>query len=159
MSDLNDQRGKPVHEILLERSGLSERDVMEGKIDITFELIATMLTKIHQGKSVLYGDYIKTHADDNYKLGFTQHYCDIKRKWVRYDNFIRLLSDDKYPDRLELVDTLADMAVYAIIGLQLIDHYNEPEIRAARLKEFEDKQVHFEQEHDETKTGDNDDSV
>lgn len=109
---------------IIARSGLSEELFeMDVKPDFDFREILRALQKIHKGKSILYGNYMETHGDENDKLSIIQHYCDIKRKWVRIDNFVKALLEDNEAIPLEeLLDTYSDMAVYSALGIQLVSH-------------------------------------
>lgn len=107
--------------LLLKRAGLSEADVAAGRTDNLFNDIADILKDIHKGKEVLYGDYLITHGSDSDKLFLLQHFCDLKRKYVRYENYSKRVLENKDVDIYELLDTLSDLAVYSIMGLQMVD--------------------------------------
>lgn len=107
---------------LVERAGLSFNDVVMGAHDPDFEAITEAMIQIHRGKEVLYGNYLKTHGSEPAKFSLIQHFCDTKRKYVRAENFIKLHSEDKAPSLEQLMDTYSDLAVYAIMGVQLVFH-------------------------------------
>jgi hypothetical protein len=95
------------------------------EIDIRFFSVMLALGEIHSAKSKLYGDYMETHGSEPELMALTQHFCDIKRKFVRAENYIRLRNEgDKIPLD-DLLDTYADLAVYGIMGLELIFHILE----------------------------------
>lgn len=113
--------------LILQRSGLSDEMVMKGKSDMQFDAILQALSDVHKGKEVLYGSYLETHGEDPKIFSLVTHYADIKRKFVRVENIIKAMSKDKDISIDELLDTYADMAVYAVMGIQLINHHKEVE--------------------------------
>lgn len=110
---------------LLERAGLTEEMVSRGKVDYAFEEILEAMREIHRGKEVLYGNYMETHGDEGETFSLIQHFCDTKRKYVRAENFVKQQADGGNISLDELLDTYCDLAVYSIIGVQLIFHLLE----------------------------------
>ena len=111
--------------LLLKRAGLDFE--AGGVINPEFEKILEAMLWIHTGKSIQYGDYIKTHGSDPIDFCLMEHYADVKRKFVRADNFLRQkLSGGKIPIE-ELLDTYTDLAVYGALGVQLVMHLMERE--------------------------------
>ncbi len=106
---------------LIERSGLSVEIIAAGEHDPEFADIVGALNDIHQGKQVLYGDYVKTHGSESPSFTLLQHFCDLKRKYVRAEHFIKLQLNNDAPPIEELLDTYADMAVYSVMGIQAIN--------------------------------------
>lgn len=110
-----------IRELLFARAGLKPRMTELGEEDKMFNAIAETLIAIHRGKEVLYGNYLETHGKEPPQFFLTQHFCDVKRKYVRAENFIRRYVQDKDSIPLEeLLDTYSDIAVYAIMGIQAI---------------------------------------
>lgn len=112
---------------LIGRAGLSEELVKTGEVDSGFNAIMDQLMEVHRGKSVLYGNYLKTHGNEPINYSLMQHFLDMKRKYIRAENYVKSCMDDKPIDPLELVDTYADMAVYAALGVQLLQYFIERE--------------------------------
>lgn len=111
---------------LIARAGIDSRTIDMGRPDDMFNSILDALRDIHRGKEVLYGDYLKTHGSEPDQFFLTQHFCDLKRKYVRADNFIKRYIEDKNSISLDqLLDTYSDLAVYAIMGIQCINHVME----------------------------------
>lgn len=121
-----DAINKPINlysQLMIERAGLSHKIIDQGKEDENFLSILHGMALIHKGKEVLYGNYMKTHGNDPENFALMEHYADIKRKWIRADNFMRKrMSGDESIDLMELLDTYSDIAVYAAMGAQLILH-------------------------------------
>lgn len=90
-----------------------------------FRMFADAMTQIHGAKAIHYGDYIKTHGSDTPQIFATEHYCDIKRKYVRAKTFVERMTRGEAVDFTDLLDTYSDLAVYAIMGLQMAFHCRE----------------------------------
>lgn len=124
-------------DFLVKRSGLTDEEIAKGKPDLNFERILKGLCDIHRGKEALYGNYLETHGKDPDAFFLTQHFCDLKRKYVRAENFIKQF-DPKDKDGIQLeqlIDTYSDMAVYAVMGIQAVFHIinrRVDEMRAAK---------------------------
>ena len=114
-----------ITQLLVQRAGLTPADVEMGKPDFQFESILRGLVDIHRGKEVLYGNYMETHGSEPENFCLVQHFCDTKRKYVRAENFVKLKSDGKDLDLMQLLDTYSDLAVYAAMGIQLTLHLIE----------------------------------
>jgi hypothetical protein len=112
---------------LLERAGLAQEIVDRGQTDQDFNEILDALREIHKGKQVLYGNYLTTHGSDPLKFCLMEHYCDIKRKFVRAENFLKKVMDGQDIPMPELLDTYSDIAVYGALGVQLLFHLMERE--------------------------------
>lgn len=108
---------------LIERAGLTNDIMAKAKINSDFEAITDVLKDIHAGKSVLYGDYMKTHGADSENWGIIQHFLDLKRKYVRAENFVDRKVNGEDIELEEMLDTYSDMAVYSIMGVQIIFKY------------------------------------
>lgn len=111
-----------IRKLIVERAGLTQKDIEQGKPDQVFETIVAALVDVHRGKEVLYGNYMETHGSEPENFCIIQHFCDTKRKYVRSENFVKLKADNKDVELVQLLDTYADMAVYSIMGVQLIMH-------------------------------------
>jgi hypothetical protein len=107
-----------LHDVLLKRAGLTADLIARGKSDPEFSAILSALEAIHRGKEVLYGNYLETHGASPTAL--VEHYADVKRKWVRVQNFVAKRLNGEKLDYHELMDTFSDMAVYSIMGIQLL---------------------------------------
>lgn len=100
-----------------------------------FNYFCDSFKRIHAAKAVHYGDYIKTHGDETPQLFAVQHFCDIKRKYVRAKTFVERMTRGEQVDFTDLLDTYSDLAVYAIMGLQMAFHCREkmqPELEGAK---------------------------
>ena len=125
------------HEIvdkLVTRAGLDIETIMKGKPDQIFDTIMAAASAIHQGKEVLYGDYLKTHGSDPVNFSLMAHYADIKRKFVRIEHFVKARLDGSTIPLHEHLDSMMDICVYSAIGVQLILHYMEKENDSAGLR-------------------------
>lgn len=113
---------------LLRRASIHE-DAREADTEETsqFNYMLEAIKRIHHVKALGYGDYIKTHGDESKELFATQHFCDIKRKYVRAKNFIERMTRGETVDFHDLLDTYSDLAVYAVMGLQMAFHVIEKE--------------------------------
>ena len=110
-----------LREQLIAMASITADDISAGEADIVFDEILVTLRDIHRGKGVLYGDYIKTHGSAKLTMAAIQHFCDIKRKFVRAENIVNDLSEIRDETRIRaLLDTYCDMAVYAIMGIHLV---------------------------------------
>lgn len=114
-----------IKQMLLSRSGLTEQLINAGKPDEAFSRICSALEDIHKGKEVLYGEYLITHGSDPTLFALIEHFCDIKRKYVRAEHFVKGVSAGVQFDLHELLDTYCDTAVYAIMGIQLVLHLKQ----------------------------------
>lgn len=105
---------------LEQRAGVHE-DAQEASTEecAEFNSLADTLCRIHAVKAIHYGDYLKTHGDETKELFATQHFCDIKRKYVRAKTFIERMTRGETVDFHDLLDTYSDLAVYAVMGLQM----------------------------------------
>lgn len=121
--------------VLVGRAGLTKQDVAMGKPDEVFENILEALVQIHRGKEVLYGNYMETHGSEPENFCLIQHFCDLKRKYVRAENFVKLKAEGKPLDLNQLVDTYSDLAVYAAMGIQLTYHLMDERKKDANVPE------------------------
>ncbi len=111
---------------LIEKSGLTQKEIDSGTNDEDIRIIMDALLEIRQGKEFLHGNYVNTHGQDDYKYALMQHFMDTKRKYLRADHFIKkLISEGEDPDIELLYDTYADLALYAILGVQLVKHLEQ----------------------------------
>ena len=120
-----DQELNALYSKLIARAGLSTDDVKRGMGNEHFNTIISALSDIHAGKQVLYGDYIKNNGSDAPIFCLMSHFFDIKRKYIRSENFIKDAAAGKKHNINSLIDTYSDMAVYAILGIQLIVHLDK----------------------------------
>lgn len=128
-----------VEELIYKHSGLPDsllnddsRIEPQGKMG----QILGALYHVHRGKGVLYGNFINNKKNSPELLAIIEHYCDIKRKWVRINNIIHKLSNfgpqnpveeiSESDLKLALFETYTDLAVYSAMGLELIHHYIYP---------------------------------
>lgn len=102
-------------------------DALESDSEEVFEFnsFANAMCSIHAAKAIHYGDYLKTHGDESVELFAVQHFCDIKRKYVRAKTFIERMTRGESVDFTDLLDTYSDLAVYAVMGLQMAFHCRE----------------------------------
>lgn len=111
-----------LRETLLKRAGITKELLKEAEDDPIFFEILESLGAIHAGKAVLYGDYMETHGVDPEMFCLIQHFCDLRRKFLRAENFIKMRAEGRQIDKMELLDTYSDIAVYGMLGIQLLDH-------------------------------------
>lgn len=114
-------------ELLLKRAGITHELLNAGKSDDLFAEILSAMKAIHRGKEALYGNYMETHGNDPTNFALMEHFCDIKRKFVRADGFIKKRMEGNNIDLKEMLDTYSDIAVYGAIGVQLVIHLMERE--------------------------------
>jgi len=119
---------------LIQRAGLTEAILQISKKNPKFKEILETMEIIYNGKQVLYGDYLETHGSDPTNLAIAEHYCDIKRKYVRADSAVKKILSGENIDIDELTDTYLDLAVYGAIGVMLIDHLKERNDRTRKNK-------------------------
>ena len=110
---------------MVSRAGLTHELVDKGSDDNEFHQILQGMKLIRKGKEVLYGNYIETHGSDPTNFALMEHFADLKRKYVRAEHFMKLTMSGGDIDINELFDTYSDMAVYAAMGIQLIEHLIE----------------------------------
>lgn len=108
--------------ILLNRAGITPELLEAGEVDQQFEFILEALGTIHRGKEALYGNYLETHGDEPTNFALVQHFCDLKRKYVRAETFVKKRLDGQHISLEEMLDTYADLAVYGAMGVQLVLH-------------------------------------
>ena len=118
---------KTEHIIALMRdmAGVTSTLAQAGPPNEDFVAILEGMKDIHRAKTVLYGDYLKTHGSDPQLFALMEHFADIKRKYVRAENFMKLVMSGKDMSTDELFDTYSDLAVYAAMGVQLLIHLGE----------------------------------
>lgn len=106
---------------LLKRAGITDELLAASKKpDVEFEEIVDTLKLIHQGKAVLYGNYIESHKNDGDLLMLVEHYADLKRKYVRVDNFVKkMVNEGEKISYEEQLDSFSDLAVYSLLGIQV----------------------------------------
>lgn len=101
-------------------AGLSSNDVNKGDVNSTFMDVLEAYRLISCGKQTHYGDYIKNLEGEPEMLQTIQLYCEVKRKFKRFDNMVkRLASGDKTVTTDELLEVMADLGVYTIKGIEL----------------------------------------
>lgn len=115
------------YDTLIERAGLTQDLINMGSADEGFKDIVQAMLAIHKGKEVLYGNYMETHGSDPKYFALMEHYADVKRKFVRADNYLKKALAGADIDIMELLDTYCDIAVYGAIGVQLVLHLKERE--------------------------------
>ena len=113
--------------LILSKSGVTDSSpqVSHSEEHHQYAVFSDVLVKIHGAKAVQYGDYLKTHGDETSQLFAMQHFCDIKRKYVRAKVFMERMARGEDVNFEELLDTYSDLAVYAIMGLQMAFHCME----------------------------------
>jgi len=105
---------------LVKLAGLSHNDVTEGRVSKTFHHVLEAYRLISCGKQTHYGDYVKNLEGDPPLLQTIQLYCEIKRKFKRFDNMVkRLAAGDKLVSHDELLEVMADLGVYSILAIDL----------------------------------------
>lgn len=130
-----------IQDVMVQRAGLDYEMVDRGVDDPDFEAILDGMKLVHQGKEVLYGSYIKTHGDDPKLMALIQHFCDLKRKYVRAETFINKMANGENFPLEELLDTYGDLAVYGAMGIQMIWHLQKREIREREIAAGRDPDV------------------
>lgn len=111
---------RALYDLLVKRAGLTADVLAKGETDAEFGAILGALAAIRSGKEVLYGDYIVTHGSSPTAL--IEHYCDVKRKFVRAQGFMERRMRGEQIALEELVDTYSDLAVYSALGIKLLLH-------------------------------------
>lgn len=115
-----EKRKIDIVETLVHQADLS-REVLDcATNDHEFLKVLHGLEQIHNGKGVLYGNYLETHGQGNELLCLTEHFCDMKRKYIRADHYIKQRFNDNNLPLTELLKSYSDLAVYAMLGLQLV---------------------------------------
>lgn len=109
-------------DVLLERAGVNSELISAGMDDPIFEDILEAMKLIHKGKEALYGQYVYTHGNDPTMFALMEHFADLKRKYIRSEQFMKQRMSGVNIDMAELLDTYSDMAVYAAMGVQLVHH-------------------------------------
>lgn len=107
------------------RAGLTSHTIGLGSDDPGFTDILGGMSYVHQGKEVLYGKYLETHGSDPEMFALMEHFADIKRKFVRAEQFMKKRMDGKDISIDELFDTYSDLAIYGALGVQLVQHLIE----------------------------------
>lgn len=107
---------------LLKLSGLSSEILSKSEKSAEFIAIQDTLAKIHAGKGVLYGDYVKTRSQEPKNFALLSLFFDIKRKYVRFENMAKMIASGEKLSHDEIIDTLSDLAVYGVMGLMLMDY-------------------------------------
>jgi hypothetical protein len=122
-----EKAGNSLLQTLIARSGLTLDIMAYGQDNPVFAEILKAMGLIHTGKQVLYGDYLQTHGSDPLLFALMEHFCDVKRKYVRAEHFVKKASEGTLLDLDELLDTYCDLAVYGAIGVQLVNHLKRRE--------------------------------
>ena len=112
------------YDLIEKLSGVEQLEFDLKDVNPEFVAIVEKLISVHAGKSLLYGDYID-NRDEKDSVAIFEHYNDIKRKFIRVENFYTRTVIGEQVDIKELIDTYTDLAVYSILGLQLIFHIME----------------------------------
>lgn len=110
---------------LLKLSGLSEEILEKAEVNQDFKSIQETLAKINAGKGVLYGDYIETRSKEPENFALLSLFFDVKRKYVRFENAAKMISEGEQLSHAEIIDTLSDLAVYSVMGLMLMKYLEE----------------------------------
>lgn len=114
-------------DLLMSRAGITVEQLEAGKDDYMFKAILEAMEKIYKAKQVQYGNYIETHGSEPKVFSLIQHFCDIKRKYVRAEHAIKRMADFEVFELKDMLDTYSDMAVYSAMGVQLLLHIMERE--------------------------------
>jgi hypothetical protein len=106
---------------LIRLAGLNSEDVLRGQslVPDLFHEIVSAYCDIGGGKHVHYGHYVKNLEDDPELLQVIQLYCEIKRKYKRFDNMIKRMSSGEDVPTDQLLEVMADLGVYSIKGIEL----------------------------------------
>lgn len=106
---------------LVRLAGLDEKDVLRGTslVPDLFHEVVSAYCDISAGKHVHYGHYVKNLEDDPELLQTIQLYCEIKRKYKRFDNMIKRMSSGEDVPTDQLLEVMADLGVYSIKGIEL----------------------------------------
>ena len=112
-----------IKELIIKRSELLPKDIADGKDDLLFDEILRAMRDVHRGKENIYGNYLETHDDEEIATRLLQHFFDVKRKYIRASNFLAKnpMNLDKI-DCTQLLDTYMDLAIYSVMGVQLLLH-------------------------------------
>jgi hypothetical protein len=121
--------GKPgwerLRDHLVERSGLTSDIILRSQPDLYFKAILEAMETIKNGKEVLYGDYMQVHGGDPELFALMEHFADVKRKFVRAQEYMKKRANGADIAMVELLDTYIDMAVYGALGVRLVAHLME----------------------------------
>ena len=106
---------------LVRLAGLDEKDVSAGLelVPETFREVLAAYFDISAGKHIHYGHYVKNLKDDPELLQTIQLYCEIKRKYKRFDNMIKRMASGEDVPTDQLLEVMADLGVYSIKGIEL----------------------------------------
>lgn len=115
----------PYAKRIISLSALSDHEIEYGHDDPKFRELLDTLEKIHRGKSFLYGNYLDQMDTSNPQLAMIKHFCDAERKWKRIEIFIKRLAKGEQNDLGMHIESLADLAVYCIMGLQLLERITD----------------------------------
>lgn len=131
-SALFENEDKPLAKIaeeLIRRAGLSTDLISGGDPRPSFDAVLIAMSKIRRGKEALYGSFIENKKGDSVNFALIGHFVDMRRKWARANTFIQgKFEEDKDFEIEELLDTYIDLAVYAALGVQLIEAIRKGEV-------------------------------
>jgi hypothetical protein len=104
----------------MERAGVDPGTLpFEMDTDTPFFKLLEMINDIKFAKEHEYGDYVANQmATSSSRLSIFGHFVNIRRKFMRAEHIVEKIVDrEATPDAL--IDTYVDMAVYALLGVQL----------------------------------------
>lgn len=117
--------GEIISDRMLRLAGVNRDDVQDADAVPGFEEFCQAIKLVHRGKTARYGDYLESLGGDPEKLQLTQLYCEVKRKWTRFQNMMRSINAGKNVQIDELLEVLGDLAVYGILGCCLVHKHEE----------------------------------
>jgi len=111
---------------LCQVAGVSRDDIVHGnKNRKNFLMAVVAAVAINRGKSRFYGDYVKGIADDSDFMQRFNIYFDLRRKWFRYNNLMCAGADGVSISDDVLFEALMDLAVYALMGVDVVASLRE----------------------------------
>lgn len=102
-------------------ASVTKEDIDKGTINPRFLEALSAYEQISRGKQTHYGDYVKNLAGEPPLLQTIQLYCEVKRKFHRFDNMVKRMATGDASVRCdELLEVMADLGVYTIKGIELL---------------------------------------
>lgn len=110
----------PIIERLTKLAGLSEYDLNNGSVRVGLVSVLSAFYFINKGKTTHYGDYIKGMLHPNRIFSRMQLLGEVKRKFKRLEAMALRECEGEEVTNDEWLETLADLGVYAAMGVDLI---------------------------------------
>jgi hypothetical protein len=112
---------KELIEEILTHAGMKWEDVADGMVEDDFSSVLVALWNVKAFKERQYGNYVDDQMQGHWKVALIDHFINIRRKFNRAQKAVTDAQNESLPPFTELVDTYADMAVYSILGIILIN--------------------------------------